>query len=811
MNVHTRDIKRFKQKSSEKISVSFDVFDTFLMRACTTPDGVIVRAFQRSPAYQYAPDATTAYVEHRRQAEARARRKAQRLTGSFEVDIDAIYRCFPYRLFGLTPDCAKELIAAEFDAELELCRVNPQMLARYRELRSSGARTGFISDTYWSDEQLARLLLHCCPELSWDFLFASSSSGTSKGENLFRLYLRQERVDPHRATHIGDNPKADVDGARRHGLSPIHVPQASHALTSIFSRETSVAQLLRPQVSPLLDGGMRTVRRLVAAQCGKAEPAFLLGASVLGPVMQAFDAFVGTRAAALATDGDCTRIAFLGRDGYLPHAVWSQQRDWPAVYLEINRRVSTVASADTLAPIVELIRELPAIDADTFADIVKLRSKRLDAFFAKRRDGRCSGRELAKVLPDLMEKREIAALAAAQRMELMRYLRRMIPDLDACSDLIVVDLGYSGSIQKALRRVFDIEGIKARIHGLYLLSLDDGYVDGAAQDTFEGFISDLVVTPHVKRMLLRNVALLEQMCCAPAGSVRTYRDGAVLHEETDLTPHQHAVAREVQNGVLAYAAAAGEGSVALKIAPFADLRVAAGTAAATLARMLLLPTDDELMLFGDLQHDVNLGTSALTPLLDGELLAARQVIRAFPDACTAGDPPMWLAGSFAALAPAQSFQYLLFGANLLPSDVFGDARCGQLDITLRTGSGSETSLPIACYRTGHGDIRIRIPLSRAMAVRTVGLPLGRLAMDAVVQGPFLQHGDSVDIAIHSNDILKLDGDEIRGEGIAWHGGHAAADHADAMLWIDLPAHAALVAVLSIGLTPLHGARALALD
>ena len=105
------------------------------------------------------------------------------------------------------------------------------------------------------------------------------------------------------------------------------------------------------------------------------------------------------------------------------------------------------------------------------------------------------------------------------RTELLRYLRQRIPDFDACDDLVLVDLGYAGNIQKALRRILEIEGITTRLHGLYLLTVDDAFDDIVDGDTAEGFISDLVVSPHAKRMLMRNVALLEQMCCASTGSV----------------------------------------------------------------------------------------------------------------------------------------------------------------------------------------------------------------------------------------------------------------------------------------------------
>ncbi|ABD05469.1 conserved hypothetical protein [Rhodopseudomonas palustris HaA2] len=810
MNVHIAETNRFKPKYSDANFVSFDVFDTFIVRGCTTPDGVIERAFQSSPAANRFPAAAGSYVEHRRQAEARARKAAIRNDGRAEIGIAEIYAVFPFRLFGLSKEALPHLVAAEFAAEHELCRCNPDILARYRELRAAGARTGFISDSYWSAEQLASLLRACCPDLQWDFLYSSSDSGTGKAEKLFGIYLAEHAVDPRRAVHIGDNPIADIDGARRFDISALHVPQASAQLAAIFNREAPAGRLLCQAPVGTLDGGVRTLRRLVAARVPRRSPAFDFGADVLGPVMHAFDGFVAARIAQIGAAGGEVRVGFLGRDGFLPHRLRAKAGDTTSRYVEISRRVGVMAAAATLDPLVRLVREIPAIDAVAFEGLTRHRSKKVAAFFARQPQGRTTGPELAKALPELIDAREIAAIAAALRAELMTYLRAQFPDLDRCTDLVLVDLGYSGSIQKSLRRVFDLEGVSARIHGLYLLSLDDGFVDGDDRDSFEGMISDIVVTPHVKRLLLRNVAVLEQLCCAPTGSVEGYRDGAVIREAALHADAQQALAGEVQAGVLAYAAEAAALAPQLRFAPIADPARDAANVVTMLGRLLLQPTDDELMLLGSLQHDVNLGTTALTPLLDAELLAARQVTQSLPDACTAADPPMWLAGSFAALAPAQSYLYLLFGCNLLPSDLFGDVKCGRIDVVLQDRKGVATTVPVACYRDGFNAIRIRIPMSQAMAIRAISVPIATLATEGRISGPFLQSGASIKLAARSGEIRLLDRAAAAQDGIAWDGDRYAATRDDAVLTIELPTLTDAVAMLSIGVTPAGGARVLAL-
>ncbi|MEH2471069.1 FMN phosphatase YigB (HAD superfamily) [Nitrobacteraceae bacterium AZCC 2161] len=808
MNIHNAEMQKYNSQCLETRTFSFDVFDTFILRSCTSPEGVFERAFQLSAVFSFLPNAATSYVQHRRQAETRARKAALKKTGSAEVSIEEIYSLFPLRLFGLTRAALPDLVRAEFAAELDLCRPHPGMLRQYLELRTAGARTGFISDTYWSVAQLTELLRSCHPGLCWDFLYSSSESRTNKGDKLFSVYLSEQSVAPRDAVHMGDNEKSDIEGARHYGIAARHYPQSTPALASIFNRETSVGELLCPGTAVTLDHGLRTLRRVVASQSPATSPMLDLGFNVLGPVLRAFDAFVADRVEKIDWGHGRTAVAFLGRDGFLSHRIWEQMRDRPASYIALNRRVSVMGSAATLDPLMDLLNKLSEIDAKAFSEIAKVLPTSVAGFFASCPNGIASGRELADALPDLIDAGEIAVLAAGIRTDLLRYLRRQIVNFDDCRDLVIIDLGYSGSIQKSLRSIFDIEGLNIRLHGLYLLTTDESTDDLSGEDSFEGFISDMVVTPHVKRMLLRNVALLEQMCCAATGSVRSYRDGEALYEDNPQPLDQLDLGKQVQAGAIAFAAAAAELSPACRLAPFADLNVAARSAAAILGRLLLMPTDDELQLLGSLTHDVNLGTLALAPLLDGNFASGLHVAQAFPLACTATNPPMWPAGSFSALAPVNNFLYLLFGSNRLPSDIFDDVKCGQIAVGLFGADGSSSLVEVSCYRTGFGDMRVRIPIAHRMGIQCVVVPIAKLAREGLVSGPFMHGGKDVSEALQSVDIVPLQDEHVSHAGLVRSGRYFRATQDDGALVINVPPQTVPVVIVSIGLTPLSGDRVL---
>src|SRR6516225_2887665 len=191
---------------------SFDVFDIFLMRACTTPDGVFERTYELSGISRTCPNVSASFVQHRIQAEARARRAAKEDRGAVEVHIGEIYSFFPFNLFGLERSDLNDLVESEFSAELALCRANPDMLRQYLDMKRAGHRVGFISDTYWDSDRLARLLRACRPGLDWDFLYASCDHGSGKSETLFAKYLSKQGVDAGASFHVGDNEHADIKG-----------------------------------------------------------------------------------------------------------------------------------------------------------------------------------------------------------------------------------------------------------------------------------------------------------------------------------------------------------------------------------------------------------------------------------------------------------------------------------------------------------------------------------------------------------------------------------------------------------------------
>jgi hypothetical protein len=214
-------------------------------------------------------------------------------------------------------------------------------------------------------------------------------------------------------------------------------------------------------------------------------------------------------------------------------------------------------------------------------------------------------------------------------------------------------------------------------------------------------------------------------------------------------------------------------------------------------------------MLGALKHDINLGTAALAPMLDANAIRNIEIARGLPVACTAAGPPMWLAGSFASLSPSLGYLYTLFGANHLPADVFSDVKCGTVQIGLFGRTGSAAMETVAVYRNGMGDMRIRIPVSKSMDLKTIAVSLAKISPEGILRGVTVQSGNTIRKASENVEVKSVSDDRLTMTGLDRSGACYRASDADGCLLIEVDPLIEPVAVFSVGFTSLSGDRVLA--
>ena len=194
------------QKLSDYDVVSFDVFDTLILRCFDRPAGVFFMVGQKL-GY---PD----LERIRREIEEKAREKKFRVSGHREVTYEDIWEMMEEET-GIPADRGKR---AEWEAELKYCFANPYFLEVVRYLRTCGKKLVITSDMYLGKEQIREILVQSgYPE--FDEYFVSCEYGTGKGEGTLYDVVKRKYGSDLRYAHIGDNVYADQKKAEEAGFS----------------------------------------------------------------------------------------------------------------------------------------------------------------------------------------------------------------------------------------------------------------------------------------------------------------------------------------------------------------------------------------------------------------------------------------------------------------------------------------------------------------------------------------------------------------------------------------------------------------
>ena len=181
-----------------------------------------------------------------------------------------------------------------------------------------------VSDTYLSAAELRDLITASAGaevmELI-DRVFVSSEAGFSKAEGLLGHALKAMKLRAHQTLHIGDNRKADYEGARALGIPALHLVQFEEAAKQRLRLERACAQLAG-QGSAALEGFQPHRAALAFEEPQIEDPAERLGFAVLGPVFAAYEHWLRREAETLAQEhGGTVHWLFMMRDGHLPQVV----------------------------------------------------------------------------------------------------------------------------------------------------------------------------------------------------------------------------------------------------------------------------------------------------------------------------------------------------------------------------------------------------------------------------------------------------------------------------------------------------------
>lgn len=189
--------------------ISFDVFDTLIMRRCKAHD-----VFSIAQDKFNASHSTKIFTF--RESRIRAERMARRKSPHEEITLEEIYRdlCAEYG-----SEMAEELKALEVEAEFSVIYPNEEVREFYASRLREGVRIIIASDMYLPSKVIAEMLGLCGYE-GYEGLYVSSEFRAAKRSGgLFRRILEDKAITPSRILHVGDNIISDYLAPKRLGIN----------------------------------------------------------------------------------------------------------------------------------------------------------------------------------------------------------------------------------------------------------------------------------------------------------------------------------------------------------------------------------------------------------------------------------------------------------------------------------------------------------------------------------------------------------------------------------------------------------------
>ncbi|WP_446011810.1 HAD family hydrolase [Candidatus Electrothrix sp.] len=533
-------------------TVSFDLFDTLLIRRIHNPDMV--------------KPAVARYICHKinkRAAKEGTRKKwtweqVQKLRDTFEQEqrqqtgqrFDDFEACYPdymgqlvTAIFGEQEDKSllREITDYELAVENSVLVPRHDLVEWLKRLKGQGKKILVVSDVYLPAAHLERMIEHAGFLDQVDAVISSADSFLAKASGkAFPMLQEQFGLNYERWLHVGDNPVSD--GGRpaergiqslvlRDGLEKMRKSLAkryyNYALGQPFYRGRCLQQLMLP----------------LEAENIPQHPLYVKGFNVFAPILAGFIQGVAEH----CLHAGIRRIYFFSREGWLFEQLWNRmipkmyagREDLPETsYFYVSRMALAPASCGHAgldqehADIVFLpsgnkdfrdVCRVFGLEADAFSDILTSHELRQDTVLSPLHEGFLPRNRLCfnEMLQDEFFQDEVRKQTLPAQQALHRYMEEQ--GFFQESDVALVDIGWLGTIQRFLYRSIEHREDAPRCHGLLFGATRGIPYPTTPANSITGIIYDRDRFDLAASTVLYNRDLFEEACRAPHSTLNGYR------------------------------------------------------------------------------------------------------------------------------------------------------------------------------------------------------------------------------------------------------------------------------------------------
>lgn len=508
--------------------VSFDIFDTLLKRDVKKPSDVFEIIEKKL--------AIPGFANKRIYAEKIAREKK----GEEEITISDIYA-----------EMEDDYHELELNQESELLRVNIDMLPVF-EYCVQNKRVVLSSDMYLPENFVSKILQRE-GIIGYEKLYLSSSLFKRKYTGtMFKYIIDDLKIEKTQMVHIGDSFISDLKVPKSLGIACIHIPTyccRSKLQTKDKSLEVNI-------INSFINNTLNL----------NADDYYKFGYEKFGKFLWGYSKWLHES----VIQAGINKIYFFSRDGLLmKNAFDSLFSDVKTYYLEVSRRslrVPILWMNYKLEHVLDMISPSKLISLTTIFDGVGLDIDEYSCLLSEYGFDATSYFERNEILKNakLLElynrlAKDIEKVSKIEYELLVKYIKQNKIE----GRFAIVDIGWSGGMQRYLCETLDAMGIKHEITGFYIGVADyykrNKYVVPSLD--LNGYLFDFSHNCNAVDKRSSFVGLFETLFLEQAGSVKNYFeiDGLVKgyrmeyeYLENGKPTYELSKVRQIQKGALEF-------------------------------------------------------------------------------------------------------------------------------------------------------------------------------------------------------------------------------------------------------------------
>lgn len=293
-------ISEIKTQVDKYDIISFDIFDTLLLRAYANPDDLFLHLQTINDDEDFPTKRGYAY-----------RTACVRNPQREEMTLDLIYDVLGKRY--------QSMKQQELDMEESVLTTNPEMLEVFNYAKSKGKKIIIVSDMYLPGTFLEKVLQKNGFEGYHKLYVSSDFNKTKRSGNLYKHVLNELNISPNQMLHIGDNHAVDCQVANAFGIASFYYEKIMIRFLNKNPKANAFYQKNNGNLAASIILGVSAIKSL---SCGD-DYWTNLGYDYAGPAIYSYVEWLYKN----FKNDEINDVLFVARDGYTLQKVFDLYND----------------------------------------------------------------------------------------------------------------------------------------------------------------------------------------------------------------------------------------------------------------------------------------------------------------------------------------------------------------------------------------------------------------------------------------------------------------------------------------------------